>query len=379
MPAEHRTQGCNHTIPRRPLRGNLHLYHRIDYHRIDRTLRRFLPDERVTRRRNLALLMTGLFLARHVHLGHIARKWHLRARLASLTNRLRRFLDNPRLDTGRLYAPFAQMLLARLSGAPVRLILDVTKLGLRHRMLTVAVAYRRRALPLAWSVHRGRKGHVGVTAQQALMRQIRPLLSERSQVVVTGDSAFGQVGLMRWLDMLGWGYVLRAPSPFQVRVEGEPWQRLDTMDLVEGETRLVGPVAYPAKHGYRTHLMMHWATGEKEPWFLVSSAPVGPRTLREYQVRMWTEELYGDLKGHGFDLEATHLDDVGRLSRLVLGVCLVYVWLIALGSAVVKRGLRHLVDRRSRRDKSYFRIGWDYVEHRLRLGEPVLIRFAPYP
>lgn len=33
---------------------------------------------------------------------------------------------------------------------------------------------------------------------------------------------------------------------------------------------------------------------------------------------MWVEELFGDLKGHGFDLEAIHLQDFGRLSRLVL-------------------------------------------------------------
>ena len=31
--------------------------------------------------------------------------------------------------------------------------------------------------------------------------------------------------------------------------------------------------------------------------------------------------MYGDMKGHGFDLEATHLDDADRISRLVLAVC----------------------------------------------------------
>lgn len=356
------------------MRDSLRLYLRIHDH-----LQRFLPDERVTRQRNLALLMTGLFLARRVHLGHIVRKWPLRARLASLSNRLRRFLSNPRLDPVTLYRPVARLLLARLADAPVRLILDVTKLGFRHRMLTVSVAYRRRALPLAWSVHRGRKGHVGVSAQKALLEQIRPLVSPRSVVTVSGDSAFGQVGLMRYLDAIRWGYVLRAPSPYKVQTEEGTWLRLDGMPISEGQTHYVGPVAYTEKSGYRTHLAMHWARGEKEPWFLVSSAPVGPQTLRHYRVRMWTEALYGDLKGHGFDLEATHLDDADRLSRLVLGVCLVYVWLIALGSEVVKRGHRYLVDRRSRRDKSYFRIGWDYLEHRLRLGEPIPVRFAPHP
>jgi hypothetical protein len=59
---------------------------------------------------------------------------------------------------------------------------------------------------------------------------------------------------------------------------------------------------------------------------------------------MWTEELYGDLKGHGFVPEATHLDDESHISRLVLSVCIAFVWLTALGSWVVKKGLRHFVE-----------------------------------
>ena len=72
-----------------------------------------------------------------------------------------------------------------------------------------------------------------------------------------------------------------------------------------------------------------------------------------YKIRMWIEGMYGDLKKHGFDLESIHLRDCQRLSRLMLGVCLVYMWFVALGSFVVKRGYRHLIDCKARQDKSY--------------------------
>ena len=90
------------------------------------------------------------------------------------------------------------------------------------------------------------------------------------------------------------------------------------------------------------------------------------------------EEMYGDMKGHGFDLEATHLNDADRINRLVLGVSITYVWLITLGSWVVKRGFRHLLDHKSRRDKSYFRLGWDWLRRCIRLGQPLPLRFTPY-
>ena len=63
------------------------------------------------------------------------------------------------------------------------------------------------------------------------------------------------------------------------------------------------------------------------------------------------------MRDHGFDLEANHLDDVDRISRLVLAVCITFVWSITLGSFIVKQGLRHIIDVKSRRDKSYFCIG----------------------
>jgi hypothetical protein len=63
---------------------------------------------------------------------------------------------------------------------------------------------------------------------------------------------------------------------------------------------------------------------------------------------------------------------------LVLGVCLVYVWLIRLGAWVVKNGLRQWVDRKDRRDKSYFRLGWDWLERCLAQGLSLKLRFVPH-
>jgi hypothetical protein len=93
---------------------------------------------------------------------------------------------------------------------------------------------------------------------------------------------------------------------------------------------------------------------------------------------MWIEEMFGDMKGHGFDLEDTHLRDPERITRLILAVCITFVWFITLGTWVVKRGFRHLVDRKERRDKSYFRLGLDWLRSQQRLGQPTKLHFRPY-
>ena len=93
---------------------------------------------------------------------------------------------------------------------------------------------------------------------------------------------------------------------------------------------------------------------------------------------MWIEEMFGDMKGHGFDLESTRLRSFQKLSRLTFAVVLLYFWLIAFGSKIIKSGLRRLVDRNDRRDLSIFQIGLRSVERRLTNHQRISISFHLY-
>lgn len=60
--------------------------------------------------------------------------------------------------------------------ALVRLTLlkDCTALGFNYQLMTVAIAHRRRALPLVWSIHRSSRGAVSAQAQnQAAAHRLR--------------------------------------------------------------------------------------------------------------------------------------------------------------------------------------------------------------
>jgi len=118
-------------------------------------------------------------------------------------------------------------------------------------------------------------------------------------------------------------------------------------------------------HNFKVNLFAYWKVGEKEPWLLATNLSTPQEALAGYRRRMWIEEMFGDLKAHGFDLERTHLRHFMRLSRLTLAAALLYVWLVAFGSHVIKTGLRRFVDRVDRRDLSIFRIGDRMVERYL--------------
>jgi hypothetical protein len=178
------------------MRANLRLYHTMIGQ-----ICKWLPEERITRVRNLALLLTGLYLSRKVHRSLIAEEWHLPGKTPSLVNLLRRFRDNPRVSVGEYYQPVAESLLSAFRGLPIRLIMDTTKHRFDARLVVVSIAYRKRALLPAWSVHRGRTGWVKVQEQIALLRQVAELIPKGSEVWLLGDCEFQHAPLLSWLEL----------------------------------------------------------------------------------------------------------------------------------------------------------------------------------
>ncbi len=100
--------------------------------------------------------------------------------------------------------------------------------------------------------------------------------------------------------------------------------------------------------------------------------------LHFYALRMWIEEMFGDFKKHGFDLESTMLRHFMRLSRLTLAEALLYVWLISIGGRTIRDGLHHLVDRIDRRDLCFFQIGLRFIERNLINALPFRIPLSSY-
>lgn len=349
------------------------------YHKMIHLLCQWHPKERITRIRNLALLMLGLHVGHSVHLSKIVRPWPVPSKDPSMVNRLRRFLNNTYVNPHQWYQPVIQQVLASFQHLPIKLIIDCSKIGFNFRLLMVGIAYKKRTIPLVWSVHRGAKGHVKVEAQLKLFRLLTPFISCGSDVMVLGDAGFETQKLMNWLRQQGWRFVIRQNGRSMVRRTNEDWLKLNQLPVSEGESYSYGWVRLTKTYDAGWFwLVIHWEKGEEDPWFLLSNWEGTKQVVKEYGRRMWIEEMFGDMKRHGFDVEGTQLDDASRIDILMLAVAIVFTWFITLGSWVVKSGNRHWIDVKSRRDKSYFRLGWDWLERMRRLNRPLPLRFTLY-
>ena len=345
-----------------------------------RRIRELWPQERITRQRNLAWMVVAMYLSQSVHLPKMASKVPLGIRRRSIEQRFSRFLQNKHFRVRDWYAPVAQQLLCCAAAhGSVHLIIDSTPVGRRYQLLMVGLAYRKRALPLAWSWLRGKRGHSSAAKQRALLNYVRELLPAGATVVLVGDNEFGSIEMLRQLEQWGWYYVLRQKSNVKVCVStARKWQSFGELVPRKEKVFWYPQTLLTAEHLHRTSLLAFWRTGEEEPWLLASNLPGARETLRAYRRRVWLDEFFGDVKGHGVDLAKTRLWHFQRLSRLLFIVALLYLWLVTRGSQAIKKGQRALVDRRDRRDHSIFRIGWDFAGWLLAHNKPFAIRLSPY-
>jgi len=329
----------------------------------------------------MAWLLTGLFMGQCVHLNHIARKIPGKSQKLSKVKMLSRLLDNRHIQVRSWYEPVVRELLTTAveHGQVLRLVVDGTKVGNGHQLLMVALAYRRRTLPIAWTWVKGKRGHSSVQKQCALLTYVHGLVPVGASVQIVGDSEFGAIGVLRRLDEWGWGYALRQKGSHLLYHNGQSaWIQCSQLVTQPGQSCWLDSVLLTQKHAYPTSFLALWHKGESEPWLLATNLSSARETRKLYAIRMWIEEMFADFKGHGFDLEASRLDHFLRLSRLTLAVALLYVWIVTFGSQTIKNGNRRLVDRTDRRDLSIFRIGFDMLERCLANQEPISIRPSPY-
>jgi hypothetical protein len=191
----------------------------------------------------------------------------------------------------------------------------------------------------------------------ALLNYVRTLIPIGAAVFLVGDCKFDSVELLKWLDQWHWFYVLRQKSDTCLWLEqSSEWKPFGSFIRKAGQIIWLGKGYLTAKNFSPTKLLIHWQVGEEEAWCLATNLPDQVMALHYYRRRMWCEELHGDLKDHGFDLESTMLHDFLKLSRLTLVVVFLHVWLISVGSTTIHNGLRHLVDRNERHDMSIFQM-----------------------
>ena len=334
-----------------------------NYNTLSECLRPLIPDASKPQLNNLALFIYGLVITGHVHLPKIALSLPIAGNTRNALQRLERFLQNKAIQPTAWYKGVAKAILATFKTREIELILDQTDLGGRFPLLFVALAFRKRAIPILWRLL-PQAGCSGAEEQKRLLHQVAKLLPKDSRVVLYADREYGSAELFRFLHQHGWYFVIRMKKDIWCKMACGRHFQIQEIPLKPGQINFEDSVYLRDLPEVRLSLNCGWSTldPKDEPWYLMTNLPVGKQNLERYGRRFWIEEMFRDFKAQGFRLDKTHLETAKRVEVLVMCVCIAYTWTLFLGVDLEQEGKRRLVDYKKRPQLSLFQFVLRYLK-----------------
>jgi hypothetical protein len=308
------------------------------YRKVQEFVRNFYPKEitgNLARNMNtLTAMITGILVGRESQLPKIALNVPEPIQATSVEKRIKRLLINDSIDEETFFFPFIQTLLLRLGLDELVIAIDGSLAGRGCICLMASLIYKKRALPLAFTVYKGKKGHLPVEAHIELVKKLHAMIPyEPKEVILLGDGEFDGVDLQKTLAGFGWKYVCRTSCNITISIDGEDFP-IDILAsaLPEGCYERVRECAVTKQKYGPVTAVAWWAEGCEEPIFLVTNFVSGLKACEYYSKRFTIETFFSDQKSRGFHIDKSHLSDPVRLMRLLFGACLAYVWTIFFGA-----------------------------------------------
>lgn len=326
----------------------------------------------------LAGMITGIVMSEKAHLPQLASKIPNLTKDTSIEKRLHRWISNEKITHETCFLPFIQALLSALAHAPIVLVIDGSAVGRNCVTLMICVVYKQRALPIAWRVVTGKKGHFPEQMHVELVRDVQRFIPEDARVVFLGDGEFDGAELQATINARGWGYVLRTSKSTVLEWQGQEFTFSDVAEVVkEGDRFDIPDVLFTHKKYGPIQAVTWWREGCEEPIHLVSNLPSISEACKYYTKRFQIETFFSDQKSRGFHLHKSHISDPNRLSRLMIAACLAYHWVVYLGVTAIRRGWTSMVHRTERCDLSLFQLGLRIFSHLLKHGLRIPVVFTP--
>jgi hypothetical protein len=327
----------------------------------------------------LAGMVAGIVLSKSCQLPKVAAKAPDATKPDSRVKRFERWVQNDGITTELYYLPFVRPLLTSLAQhRPLVLMMDGSEVGRGCLALVVSVLYAHRALPVAWLVVQGQKGHFSEEAHVHLLQAVMDVLPLGTAAVFLGDGEFDGVALQQVINERGWLYVCRTAKNTRVQVDDE-WTNLEAIAVCRGRKKMWKQVLFTLSAYGPVQVIAWWDSACDEPLYLVTNLTDRDEACRWYQKRMHIETLFSDQKSRGFHLHLSHLSDPTRLSRLLLAACLAYLWIIYLGAQAAHGKWQAIIHRAKRCDLSLFQLGLRLLDHLLNEDEPLPVTFLPEP
>jgi len=281
----------------------------------------------LARQKFVSQFILALIKSRNVQFCEVAQHLNDAVKVASNETRIQDFFREVRLD----YLVLAQLLLGLLPATgKLRLCLDRTEWDFGQcqvNILLVTVGRGAFQVPLYWELLDNRSGNSNAADRIALLQICVRLLGKERIGLVLGDREFVGQTWFKWLKDNDLNFIMRLPRHHQLTHPSGRRQAIAELGLAAGQVRRLAHCQVDGVWG------QVWVKALAGGDFLFLFGNVGLPYMGQLYARRWTiEQCFQNLKGRGFNLEATHLRCRHKLRKLVALVSLAYAFCLSVGT-----------------------------------------------
>lgn len=249
---------------------------------------------------------------------------------SSLLQQTKRWLGNKWTAWNSFYLPFVEHFLKGLAAkGEIVFIIDGSQTGHETTSLMLSVLCRGFAIPVAWIVKKGKKGHFSEEMHLDLLKMIASVCPSGCKIVLLGDGEFDGEALRQWCISRQWAFVVRTSCDRLIDFDGEI-ARFDTIRTTR--SICIIPNALPLANAVFWHGKKH-----AKPLFLLTNLELGREACQYYKRRFKIETLFKHLKSAGFYLHKTRLKCPLKVSNLIIVVAFSFIFSFCMGAFIKER------------------------------------------
>jgi Transposase DDE domain len=260
--------------------------------------------------------------------------------------KVRRFLSNKNISPGIVLLPLICLMRPILSELPeIVLTMDRTDWEKRQKdinILSVAVAYEGRALPLFWIVL-GRKGSSSFKHWKQVLTPVIEGLKQMEwlsniPIHVVADREFASPKLAEWLKKeYSIDSTVRIKRSMYLSEDGKPETKISMLlkNMKKGTRFVMHNQKVTRDCDFLMNILFKWDEGFDEPLIVATTLENPELSDETYAKRAWIEPMHKDWKSNAFDLENTRVTDPKRIETLLIPVAFAYVLSVMEGKKKV--------------------------------------------
>jgi hypothetical protein len=255
-----------------------------------------------------------------------------------------RMLGNPGIKVWELFCPWTAFVVGERTELVIAL--DWTEFDADDHATLAAylITNHGRATPLIWmTVSKATLKNRRNDHEYRLIERLHECLATNVAITLLADRGFGDQKLYRFLQALGWDFVIRFRGAIQVEDAAGTRQTANAWVPTTGRATMIRGARVTRTRAEVPAVVVVHAKQMKEAWCLATSLSErkAAEVVKLYGRRFTIEETFRDQKNFrfGMGLSATHIGSTDRRDRLLLLAAIAQVLLTLLGAAGEACGL----------------------------------------